>query len=300
MGAGSVGCYYGGMLARAGADVMLIARPQHVDAIRQHGLFMDTQSFQAHVPVAASANAGDIAGATLVLCCVKSTDSEQAAAEMAPFLDPDAVVLSLQNGVDNAQRLQAVLGRPVSPAVVYVASEMTGPGQLRHHGRGELVVGPTALSLAMRQLFIDAGVAVQLSDNVQGNLWAKLTLNCAYNALSALTRIPYGQLFADHGVQAVMRDVVEECLAVAKADGVTIPVDMWAVISGIAETMPGQLSSTAQDLARRKPSEIDHLNGYILRRGEALGIPTPSNRLLHTLIRLIEPEHGAAVGAPAV
>lgn len=207
---------------------------------------------------------------------------------MAPFIDPDAVVLSLQNGVDNAQRLQVVLGRPVAPAVVYVATDMAAPGHLRHHGRGELVVGPEALSLAMHQMFSDAGVPIQVSGNVQGNLWAKLILNCAYNALSALTRIPYGQLFAGQGVQAVMRDVIQECLAVAAADGVTIPVDMWTVIAGIAETMPGQLSSTAQDLARGKPSEIDHLNGYILRRGEALGLPTPTNRVLHTLIRLIE------------
>ena len=118
MGAGAVGCYYGGMLARAGHEVVLIGRPQHVDAVRRDGLFMDTQTFQAHVPMQANTEASCIKGAKLVLCCVKSTDSASAAAAMAPHLEPDALVLSLQNGVDNAERLQAILGREVLPAVV--------------------------------------------------------------------------------------------------------------------------------------------------------------------------------------
>jgi 2-dehydropantoate 2-reductase len=107
MGAGAVGCYYGGMLARAGREVVLIGRPQHVEAIRRDGLLMDTQTFREHVAVGTSLDAGGVRGAQLVLCCVKSTDTAHAAAEMAPYLAPDAIVLSLQNGYDNAARLQA-------------------------------------------------------------------------------------------------------------------------------------------------------------------------------------------------
>ena len=109
---------------------------------------------------------------------------------MAPHLAPDAIVLSLQNGVDNAERLQALLHREVSPAVVYVASEMAGPGHVKHHGRGELVIGPGANSDALAKLFSEAGVPVQISANVAGALWSKLILNCAYNALSAITQCP--------------------------------------------------------------------------------------------------------------
>lgn len=288
MGAGAVGCYYGGMLARAGHEVVLIGRPQHVEAMRRQGLLLDTQAFREHVPVLAATDAGAVAGAGLVLCCVKSTDTQAAAQAMAPHLAADALVLSLQNGVDNAERLQVLLPQPVAPAVVYVATEMAGAGHVRHHGRGELVVGPGVLGDDLSRLFEAAGIPIQVSDNVSGALWAKLILNCAWNALSAITRMPYGQLWQGAGVEGVMRDVFDECMAVARAEGVAVPEDTWDAVVRIARTMPGQLSSTAQDLARHKRSEIDHLNGHVVRRGGAKGIRTPVNRLLHTLVKLLE------------
>lgn len=288
MGAGAVGCFYGGMLARAGHEVVLIGRAQHVEAILRDGLLLETQTFTAHVPLAASTEASAVAGAELVLCCVKSTDTTDAAAQIGPHLADEATILSLQNGVDNAERLQYLLQREVAPAVVYVATEMAGPGHVRHHGRGELVIGPSPASAGLAQMFAAAGVPVDISDNVSGALWAKLVLNCAYNALSAITQLPYGRLVQGSGVDEVMRDVVAECLAVAAAEGISIPGDIDDAIRRIGRSMPGQLSSTAQDLARHKPSEIDHLNGHIVRRGEALGIATPANRVLHTLVRLLE------------
>lgn len=288
MGAGSVGCYYGAMLARAGHAVSLIGRAQHVQAMQREGLYLDSDSFVGHVQVQAEAEASGVRGAELVLFCVKSTDTDSAAAQIAPHLEPEALVLSLQNGVDNAERLQAALRQTVIPVVVYVATEMTGPGRVKHHGRGELVIGPGAASDALVALFTGAGVPVQTSDNVAGALWAKLILNCAYNALSAITQMPYGRMVQGDGVQAVMRDVVHECLTVAQASGVSVPGDVWQAVERIARTMPAQLSSTAQDLARGKRSEIDHLNGYVVRQGAALGLATPVNRVLHTLVRSIE------------
>lgn len=288
MGAGAVGCYYGGMLARAGHSVVLVGRAQHVEAIRRDGLLLDTQSFQARVPLEASTEADAVRDAGLVLFCVKSTDTESTAAAMRPHLAPDALVLTLQNGVDNATRLQAALAQEVAATVVYVASEMAGPGHVKHHGRGELVIAPSARSAEIAGLLIAAGVPTEISDNVTGALWAKLILNCAYNAISAITQLPYGRLSQGEGVQAVMADVVRECLAVAEAGGVAVPGDTWAAVQRIAETMPSQFSSTAQDLARGKRSEIDHLNGYVLRQGEALGVATPVNRVLHMLVKLLE------------
>ena len=288
MGAGAVGCYYGGMLARAGHEVVLIARPQHVEVIAREGLRLDTQHFDERVRVAASTEASAVKGAQLVLFCVKSTDTDSAAQSLAPYLEADTLVLSLQNGVENAARLRELLPQEAAAAVVYVASEMAGPGHIRHHGRGELVIEPSTKSEEVARVFIDAGVPTEISDNVRGALWAKLVLNCAYNALSAITRMPYGKLVQGEGVTRAMQDVVDECLAVAKADGVTIPGDVEAAVRRIAETMPNQYSSTAQDLARGKKSEIDHLNGLVVRRGAALGVPTPANRMLHVLVRLIE------------
>ena len=299
LGAGAVGCFFGGMLARAGQRVTLIGRPLHVAALRKSGLHFDGLRFAGHIPVEASTEAAAVRGAQLVLFCVKSTDTEQAAAQIAPFLEADALVVNLQNGVDNTERIQEQMRTarvlcPVIPAVVYVATEMAGPGHLRHHGRGDLVVGAldgkvTAGALArVRGWFEAAGVPVVISDNVAGELWAKLVVNCAYNALSAITQLPYGRMIEGAGIRETMRDVVEETLAVAKASGVEMAPDLLAKTYGIAAAMPTQLSSTAQDLARGKPTEIDHLNGFVVRRGEALGIATPANRALHALVKLME------------
>lgn len=288
MGAGAVGCYYGGMLAHAGHEVTLIGRKAHVDAVLRDGLDLDTQAFRERVTVGASAEASAARGAKAILFCVKSSDTEAAADAIAPHLDREAVLLTLQNGVDNAERLAALVAQAVIPTVVYVAVGMAGPGHVRHHGRGELVIGPSAASAGLVELFAAAGVPAQVSDNMAGALWAKLIVNCAYNALSAIAQVPYGRLVQGEGVEAVMRDVVAECLAVARASRVVVPGDPWRAVQEIARTMPGQLSSTAQDLARGKPSEIDHLNGFVARRGEALGVATPANRVLHAAVKLLE------------
>ena len=289
MGAGAVGCYFGGMLARAGHDVVLIARPRHVDAIEESGLHMETRTFDEHVRLAASSEPGAVQGAQLVLFCVKSTDTESAGALIRPHLAPGALVLCLQNGVDNADRLRAVLpGHAVAAAVVYVATEMAGPGHLKHHGRGDLVIEPSALSDTVAQALIAAGVPTEVSGNVRGALWAKLILNSAYNAVSAIAQLPYGKTVQGAGIKDVMRDVVAECLAVAKAEGVEVAGDVHAAVDKLAGSMPNQYASTAQDLARGKPTEIDYLNGLIVKRGDALGVPVPANRVLWAMVKLLE------------
>lgn len=286
LGAGAVGCYFGGMLARAGHDVVLVGRPQHVEAMAS-GLRMQTTTFDETVPVSAGVDAAALAGCELVLVAVKSGDTEAAGDQLAAHLRPGALVLSLQNGVDNADRLAARLAGSarVEPAVVYVATEMAGPGHVRHHGRGDLVVGPGAQSVA--PVFEEAGVPVVVGD-VTAALWAKLVANCAWNALSAITLRPYGWLNELDGAVGVLADVIAECRAVAAADGVALPESLEADVASLARTMPTQRSSTAQDLARGRPTEIDHLNGYVVRRGEALGVPTPVNRVLLLLVRALE------------
>ena len=288
MGAGAVGCYYGAVLARAGHEVTLIARPQHVEAVRRDGLRLQMKDLDQKIPLQASTEANGVRGAQLVLFSVKSTDTEAAGNALAPYLERDAAIVTLQNGADNAERLASVLGREVIAAAVYVAVEMAGPGHVRHHGRGELVIGRSSRSEAIRAALGAAGVPVEISDNVAGVLWAKLIVNCAYNALSAITQLPYGRLVQGAGITDVMRDVVDECLAVAHACKVQVPGNMHEAVPRIAQTMPAQYSSTAQDLARRKKTEIEHLNGFVVRKGEALGVPTPVNRVLLALVQSLE------------
>ncbi|WP_326534610.1 ketopantoate reductase family protein [Pseudorhodoferax sp.] len=292
VGAGAVGCYYGGMLARAGHRVVLIGRPQHVDAVTAHGLRMQTLAFDEQVRLQASTDPAAVAGADLVLFSVKSPATEATGRQLLPHLAPHALVLTLQNGVDNADRLRSVLAQEVAAAVVYVATEMAGPGHMRHHGRGELVLEPGPRSAALAQALRAAGVPAEVSANARGALWAKLVLNCAYNALSAITQLPYGRMVEGVGVRQVMADLVAECLAVARAEGVELPADIQQAVERLAQTMPTQSSSTAQDLARHKPTEIDHLNGLVVRRGEALGIATPVNRAMWALVKLLEAPPG--------
>ncbi|HEY5797341.1 MAG TPA: 2-dehydropantoate 2-reductase [Bosea sp. (in: a-proteobacteria)] len=288
MGAGAVGCYYGAMLARAGHAVTLITRPQHVQAIRERGLVFETRAFTETLRVEATTEASGVAEAEIVLFCVKSGDTASAGRDMAPHLAAGASILSLQNGVDNAERLQEVLGRPVIPTAVYVASEMSGPGHVRHHGRGELVIGPGPSSVQIAEVFGQAGIPTEISGNVVGALWSKLIVNCAYNALSAIPQLPYGRMIAVEGIRACMKEIVAECLAVARQSGIQVDDDILDKVLALAAAMPDQSSSTAQDLARGKATEIDHLNGYVVRTGAKLGIATPANRLLTAIVKLME------------
>jgi 2-dehydropantoate 2-reductase len=303
MGAGAVGCFYGGMLGRAGNAVTLIGRPQHVDAVNAHGLTLEMRGASERVALAASLEPAAVKGARLVLFCVKSTATEEAARAIAPHLADDAVVLALQNGVDNVERLRAAVRQPVIPAVVYVGCAMAGPGHVKHNGRGDLVIGadeagaPAALHARIAEIadaFGAAGIPVRVSDNVIGELWIKLAINCAYNALSAVTRGRYGYLAEKAEALRIQRDVVEELAAVAAAKGVRIPDDkLLDTVYGVAAAMPHQTSSTEQDIARGQRTEIDHLNGYVARAGEALGVATPVNRTLHALVKVLEARPGS-------
>jgi len=289
MGAGAVGCYYGGLLARAGHTVTLIARPSHVQAIAAHGLRLQTATSDEHIALNANSDVAALKDAELVLFCVKSSDTESAGAQMKAYLRKDATVLSLQNGVDNAQRLQAVLGQDVIATVVYVATAMAGPGHVQHFGRGDLVLGQHARSEQLAQLLSEAGIPSTVSNNVQGALWTKLIINCTYNAASAITQRPYGELVQQPGMWQLMRSAHDECIAVAHAAGVRLDAPLWPMIENIARTMQGQYSSTAQDLQKNKATEIDHLNGFIVRQGQQLGVATPVNAALQTLVKALQP-----------
>jgi len=289
MGAGAVGCFYGGMLARAGSQVTLIGRAAHVQAIQRQGLRLQMQSFDDVVHPSATEQPSAVAYADVILFAVKSTDTESAGAQMRPYLKPSALVLCLQNGVDNAERLRAVLpGVDVAAAAVYVAAEMAGPGHLRHHGRGELIIEPSARSAALAQALQTAGIPTEVSAGVRNVLWTKLVINCAYNGLSAVGQVAYGELMQRPGMAEVQRDLIAECRAVAAAEGVALPTDLEDSVRAIANSMATQMSSTAHDLRRGKPTEIDFLNGHVVHRGDALGVPTPANRMLWAAVKLLE------------
>ena len=296
IGAGAVGCYYGGLLARAGLPVTLIGRPAGVQAIRKNGLSIHTAGQQLSANVSADDRLDVAREANLILVCVKSADTAQLARDLAPLLAPGALVMSLQNGVTNADDLtQAISTNDVVASAVYVATEMDGPHTVRHHGGGALSIGslrsrPVALERmqALVELFQRAGIAVSIAGDITAVLWTKLVVNCAYNALSAITQNEYSALVASEPIHSVMHSVIDEVQTVAQAAGIDLGADLHARVFKVAEMMPRQRSSTAQDLARRRKTEIDFLNGHIVREGERLGIQTPTNRTLHAIVKQIE------------
>ncbi len=291
MGAGAVGCYFGGMLARAGAGVTLIGRKALADAIARDGLFIDSVHFQERVRVFAATDPAAVRDADIILFCVKTTSNEEAAATIRPHLKPGAIVVSLQNGVDNVERLQAA-GVSALASVVYVAVEMTAPGRIKHAGRGDLVVGNPQRQADVERFaatFRRAGVNCKISDNMQTDLWSKLVWNCAGNAISALGRASYGRLSANELSSRVLIEAAMEVIAVGKAAGVQFPpTDLAATRLKLARDLGNATSSTSQDVERGKKTEIDSLNGYVVRRGEELGIPTPVNRTLYALVKLLD------------
>jgi 2-dehydropantoate 2-reductase len=296
VGAGAVGSYFGGLLARAGHDVTLIARNEHVKAIQENGLYMECQSFQEHVSVKASTEYEAMAEADLILFCVKSSDTESVAKEIKPYLAEGSIILSLQNGVDNCERIKAVLSNPVYPAVVYVATGMAGPGHVKHFGRGELVIGdPEGGDFCLEQLngiqgYLNKGnVPCSISKNIKHDMWLKFLVNCSYNAISGIGQIEYGQMVQSKQINDLLDQITKEFLAVAEKEGISISDERAALANQqIAKTMAKQKSSTAQDLMKHKKTEIDYLNGYILKLGLTHQIPTPANQSVYALVKMLE------------
>ena len=294
VGAGAVGGYFGGLLARGGASVVMIGRAAFVEAVKKNGLFLDTLQFQETVRIEASTELNAVLGAEIVLFCVKTTDNAATARALAPLLAPGALVLSMQNGVDNVEQIRAAAPIEALPSVVYVAASVPESGRVKHAGRGDLVVGPeNEKTKRIAALFSRAKVACRISENIDGELWTKLIWNCALNAVSALGRAKYGQIAASADARKVVETTVYEVLAVARAAGIHLPglEDPQTAMAGalkIATQLAEAFSSTAQDLNRGKLTEIDSLNGYISRRGAELGVPTPVNHALYALVKLAE------------
>ncbi len=294
VGAGAVGGYFGGMFARSGAPVVFIGRKHFADSVNSKGLVIDKLQGQETIKVYATTGISAVRDCSLILFCVKANDTSVAAAQMAPFVRPDATVVCLQNGVDNAGQLRAAANIAAVPAAVYVAVSMPESGRVKYLARGDLIIGPPSRQITkLADLFICAGIPCRISDNIEGELWVKLLRNCALNAISALGHVRYGEIAQDADAKPLMERIVDEVLAVARAAGVVLPnvhdrESGMAAAMELARQMSDAFSSTARDLDRGRSTEINALNGYIARRGTELGVPVPINHALLTLVRLAE------------
>lgn len=298
IGPGAVGLFFGGMLARAGAPVTLFGRPgsksPHLAALREYGLEIDGVEVHETFSVGVGELGPELGEAELVLFAVKSLDTESAGDGIRDHLRPGALVVSLQNGIDNVERLEA-RGVAALPTVVFVAAAIERPGTVKHRGRGDLVIGayngapPERQAAAERVAtwFESAGVPCPVSDDIRREQWIKLTLNSMTNATSALTGASYRRLADFEPTWDLSLAIAREAIEVAEAEGTRLDLDEIvakgrAIVSGIGEAT----SSTQQDIAAGRRTEIDSLNGYIAKRGAELGIPTPTNDAMQALVKL--------------
>lgn len=300
MGGGAIGCLYGGWLAKAGAHVTIVARLRHVEAMRARGLQLTGRDFDFHAPVTASVELSALSDCDLILFCTKTRDTESVAAQLKPVLSSGAVVLAFQNGVDGAERLAAILPQTVFSAALFVSCQMEGPGHVKHNGRGDIILGDWFTErpdVEARRQQLDAiavtlrrgSIETSISEDIRKTLWTKLAMNCGYNAVSALGRARYERVVANPASHELMRQVVEELVAVAQADRVVLDFDaVFAQVLSLGTSMGRAISSTGQDIAGGRRTEIDDLNGYVVRRGKALGVPAPVNETLQRLVRLLE------------
>lgn len=294
MGSGGVGGYFGGRLAQAGEDVTFIARGKHLEAIREQGLRIASPLGDHTVrPARATDDPAAIGPVDYVLFSVKMWDTEAAAEAIQPIVGPDTVVVSIQNGVDNEEKLARILGADqVAGGVAYIFASIAEPGLIRHNGQvARLVVGEldgkvTPRLEALRAVGARAGFGVEVSTDIRRTLWTKFLGNCASNGLTSVTRTPIGPVRDDPDLRALCVAVLQEVAAVGRAQGVHLPAEtIDSVLAGMDRLPADSRTSTETDLARGNRLEVAGLNGHVVELGRRLGIPTPVNQFIYAVLK---------------
>lgn len=295
IGAGGIGGYLGALLARGGADVLLVARDAHLEALRSRGLTLESQLFGTFtVRPPATGEAGNSGPVDLVLFCVKTYDLAAAAHQHRGLVGPETVVIPVQNGIDVAEHLGAILGTDrILGGLTYVAGSLLEPGRVQQRGTArELVFGELSGQLSGRaeevaEFLAAHGVPVDLRSDITQVLWQKFVVICATAGVLAVTRLPLGPVLACPEAAELMRGVMEEVAAVARRRGVKLDATVVeTLLRFLRQTMaPGVRSSQLTDLEAGRPLELEFLNGAAVRLGRESGVPTPLNYALYAALK---------------
>ncbi|MFO1061562.1 MAG: 2-dehydropantoate 2-reductase [Dongiaceae bacterium] len=289
-GTGGAGGYFGARLALAGEEVAFIARGAHLEAIRRDGLVLDTPEGELAVaPARATDRPAEVGPVDVVLLGVKAWQVREAAAAMTPLLGPGTVVVPLQNGVEAADELAAVLGSgPVLGGLCRTFSWVTAPGRIRNIGPfNAILVGErdnraSARTARLRDTLLRAGLGAEIPPDIAVAVWEKFLLVTTFGAIGALARAPIGVLRALPESRSLLERCAAEALAVGRARGVALPAD--AVASALAmldRLAPASTTSLQRDLAEGRPSELEAWSGAVVRLGRAAGVPTPLHETVY-------------------
>jgi 2-dehydropantoate 2-reductase len=294
IGTGAMGSLFGARLSRHARVTMLGGWQEQIDAIRRDGLIVETPEGEERVRLAATTELREVPPADLALVLVKSPQTPRAARLLPRLLRKRGVALTLQNGLGNLEQLEAAAGS--ERALLGVTTQggtVVAPGRVREGGKGTTTLGWKAQLThwieEIGDLFERAGFATQVSDDLDAVLWAKLAVNCAINPATALLRIPNGALLHNPYALALAESAGREAAAVARARGIALPFEDAAErVRAVAQATARNYSSMLQDVMRGAPTEIDAINGAVVREGERLGVPTPVNATLWRLIKARE------------
>ena len=283
VGAGGVGGYFGARLARAGQAVTVVARGAHLEAIRDNGLRVRSAvEGEYTAEVTAVDKVAGLPEADAVLLCVKSFDTDTAVEQVRAVVGRDTPVLSLQNGVDNEEKIDAALGAGHAlGGAAYVFATIAAPGVITHTFAGSIALGeldgrPSPRAERLHAAFAGAGVPVRLAEDIRLTLWEKYLLISAQAGMTGLTRAPIGAIRDTPETWRMYRMIVDELAALGRAAGVALPADaVEATLAAAGKLAPHLYSSLHYDLVNGKRLELDALHGYAVRLGERLGVPTP-------------------------
>ena len=296
-GTGGVGGYFGACLARAGHEVVFLARGKNLAALQSSGITVESIDGDFHLShITAVESVAGLDPVAVVLVTVKSYDTATIARQIAPLVGEDTVVLSLQNGIENESLLASELDLPpLMGAMTEIGAELVSPGVVRHVAEGTIVFGemtghesPRGRTLA--ELFTAAGIRHRLSMEMPLMLWSKLSWNAAHNAVTAITHTTAGAAADIPATAEVLRAAMHEVVAVARAQGILLePARVDTTIAFSRDHLGTLRTSMLQDLERGRRLEYDAINGAVIRFGETVGVPTPVNRTLCGLLAGLDP-----------
>jgi 2-dehydropantoate 2-reductase len=288
VGTGALANLFAARLATVGTSVgMLGTWPDGLAALQRNGVcLVDAQGREQSFPVRASSEPGDFAGARLALVLVKAWQTQRAAHQIRACLAPDGIALSLQNGLGNKETLSGVLGKSrVGAGVTTTGATLLGPGRVRPGGEGQITLGVHPHMMPLANLMERAHFRINYTEDLQALLWGKLLVNAAINPLTALLRIPNGELLSRPAANALMAKTALEVADVALAQGIRLPFDApVSAATDVARKTAANHSSMLQDVSRGAPTEIDAICGAVVRAGRQTHMPTPTN---YALLRLV-------------
>jgi 2-dehydropantoate 2-reductase len=304
VGAGAMGCLLAAFLARNNKHEVWVLEKnkERAEKIREQGIRVEGVSGAWQVKVRATTDAGQIGVAELVIISVKSYHTKEAVTAAAALIGDETRILTLQNGIGNIEIISEVAGaQKVIAGSTNEGATLLGVGQIRHAGRGDTILGrmdgkiPVEMR-AIRELFNKAGFSARLSRDIKGVIWSKLIINAGINALTAITRLPNGKILEFEGTRRILREAVSEAARIAKRKRIKLVYDDPLVkAEAVCEATASNISSMLADVLRKKRTEIDFINGVVVRQAQELGIPAPVNLMLVDLVKTIEASYEQVV-----